>query len=480
MKMSELTPEQILDLIDKSDTKGLDLSGKDLENIDLSHNKAAELGQKYGENLPKGIRRYENDIFTFNLTIFDGEKIRPVNLQDAKLCGANLEGVDGFEKANFQKADLTHANLQGLWLSDANMQGAWCINTNLQNARLCHANLRNARLIFTNLQKADLEGVDLQGAQLLGTTLEGAYLFEANLRGAKFFTKLLKNNETRQIFIEELDRPIKNDTDVWIKKWAEIMLFADYVGVNLKGANLKCARLEGIDLGRANLERAFFYGAYLKGTIFGANQIKPEIGEEKDGSWYEAKESYLSLKNHFTSQGRYDDARWAYVKERKMERKCFFPSTEGEEEIKNKFKSLPEGSLKKIFGCAYNWWLNFKLFLWPKDIEIQRFYWLRNMVWEFLCNYGESFFRPILWGLFIMLILSPPLLYGFGGIVADGFPASYADCIIFSMRSFATLSFSDIVSLNYFGRVWSCFEAMAGVMTFALIMYTFGRRLAGV
>lgn len=474
--MSKLTPEQILELIDKSGPNGLDLSGQDLEGIDLSFKKAAELAQKYGENLPKGLERFEDGTYYFCFTTIEGEELPYANLQGARLSGANLQGIE-LDHANLQEAELSGVDLQGARLSDANMQKAWLYGANLQGAHLSGADLRGALLMLANFRRADLEDSDLRKARLFGASLDGANLFGANLQGVIFFQKMLTDNNTRRTFIDMLEKP---DIDPTLASIVAHGLVGDFIGVGLEEADLRYARLEGLDLARANLRGAFLFGTYLSGTRFGADQLKPKIGEEEDGRWYEAKESYLSLKNHFASQGRYDDARWAYVKERKMERKCFFPSTEGEREIKERLESLPEGNRRKTFGRVYNGWLYLKLFFRPKDIQIQRLSWLRNMLWELLCNYGESFFRPICWGLFIMLILSPPLLYGLGGIVADGSPASYADCIIFSMRSFATLSFTDIASLNYFGKVWSCLEAMAGVMTFALIIYTVGRRLAGV
>ena len=46
-----------------------------------------------------------------------------------------------------------------------------------------------------------------------------------------------------------------------------------------------------------------------------------------DARYKEAMEIYLTLKKAFINAGRYDDASWAYVKERQMERKTYFPPT---------------------------------------------------------------------------------------------------------------------------------------------------------
>jgi len=472
--MSELTPEQILELIEEKGSEALDLSGKDLEGIDLGSEKAAELARKYGESLPKGIWKFDDGTCFFQFTILEGEDLRHANLQSARLMRANLQRAD-LSGVNLEGADLTGADLQEAWLSEANLQEAWLWGANLQGAHLGSANLQRAFLYKAKLYRADLSGANLQEVKFGAANLQEAKLFQANLRGAKLFDEALfaEPDLRESLFVGVTDER----TDPEFANVLGATLFVGLAGVNLEGANLRCTKLEGVDLTAANLEGAYFYGAYLDRTRLHAEQLKPKIGEEKDKRWDEAKEAYLLLKNNFRSLGRYNDARWAYVKERNTERKSYFPSQEGDGEVENR---LPKGRLKKKLEPIYKSWLYLKLFFKPRGIRIQRWLWLRNMVWEISCNYGESILLPILWAIVITFIFSPALFYSFGGIVQDGSPLSYADCIVLSMSSFAGLTFSEITSLTYFGRVWSSLEAMAAVATFALVMYTFGRRLGGV
>jgi len=473
--MSELTSIQILNLLNNLPAgEGLNLSGKNLEGVDLSSDKAAELAQNYGDNLPRGLSKYEDGTCFFELSIFDGGELRSVNLQEAQLMNSNFEGAF-LEGANLQEADLTDANFHKAWLSDANFRGGWLWGVNFQEADLVEVNLQETRLMNADFAGADLKRANLQGATLYGANFQGAKLFEADLRTVRLYDEtLFMDAETARAISSALEEK---------KPWSDALgmtAAASVSGVDFRGADIRRARLDGVDMYGAELEAAYFYGISLDGTKLRAEQLKPRIGEDGDKMWDMAKEAYLSLKNLFKTLGRYDDARWAYVKEKIMERKLYFPSEEGDEEIDERLASFTTSNWRKKLGLVYKFWLYIKLFFRPRENPVHRWLWLRNLTWEITCNYGDSIALPVFWAIVIIFVLCPPLFYYFGGVITEGLPASYADCVIFSMRSFATISFTDFTPLTYFGKVWSSLEAMAGVATFALIIYTFGRRLAVV
>lgn len=382
---------------------------------------------------------------------------------------ANLTGVD-LSGANLQEADLTDANLRGAYLADANLINAWLWGADLEGAYLDSVNLKGARLFNVNLRNADLERADLQGAALYGANFQNARLLEADLRGARFSDETILTDRQR-------GETMLGDPEKECQEYMLMTAAAVVAGVDMRGADLGFARLDGVDLFRAHLGYAYFYHTYIDGATFKAEQLKPEIGEESAKVWDLAQEAYLSLKNHFKNSGRYDDTRWAYVKEKKMERKSYFPGDSG---IDEKFALLPEGSWRKRLRSMYRFCLYLKLFFKPKDVHIQRWLWLKNLTWELSSNYGDSILRPVLWAILAVFVVSPLVLYGFGGIEANGAPASYGDCVIFSMSSFAGLSFPDLNSYISFTKVWSSLEAAAGVATFAMVMYVLGRRLGGV
>ncbi len=150
-----LTREDVLKLIEEhGGPKGLDLSGKNLELIDLSN-----------LNLSGVI---------FDKANLMGANLQLSNLQEqASLQGTNLSG------ANLELASLLYANIKEANLGKAKLRGA-----SLYNAQLQKADLWAADLTYTDLKEADLEGVNLRGAELVNTYISGANLSNAYLNGA--------------------------------------------------------------------------------------------------------------------------------------------------------------------------------------------------------------------------------------------------------------------------------------------------------
>jgi len=131
--MSEYTREEILKLIEENggpeglDVSGRDLSGANLENMDL---RGVVLGH-YSPGLPR------------------------TNLQGARLVGVNLQGAKAL-RVDFRGATLYLANLR-----EADLRWSDFTDTNLYAADLRGANLYRAKLYSADLWKANLEGADL-------------------------------------------------------------------------------------------------------------------------------------------------------------------------------------------------------------------------------------------------------------------------------------------------------------------------------
>ena len=250
------------------------------------------------------------------------------------------------EEPDLRKAHLRHANLQGAFLSFANLQGADLRHANLQGADLLNTNLR-ANLWSANLQGAGLVGADLQGAILVGADLQGADLLSANLQGALL------------------------------------------IRVDLQDADLAFAKLTGLDLRDANnLEGIHLWNATLDGARLPRERLGGRLGEEISEEWEEAQEAYLSLKNLWAQQGRYDDAAWAYRKERRMEKKAALKRA-----VEARQKKDWRGAIKSYVRVASDW------------------------TQELICDYGESVWRvlasiAILWVGFAILYGVFALVWG--------------------------------------------------------------------
>lgn len=254
--MSEYTTRQILDMIEANGGP----EGLDLSETDLSE---VDLG---GERVHQELERVRKTQSETEppwwaggfVSGAGGVNLRRANLERAYLRLAEMQGAD-LVGANLTGAHLMLAQMQETKLRGAKLEEASLRYANLEHASLRHANLRAARLSHANLGRALLQGADLEGADLNGANLAGAFLAEANL--------------TR---------------------------------VDLRDVE----SMEGVSLYRARLD----------GTQLTRHQLGPAVGEERNGEWFEAKQTYLALKHNFQQLGRYDDARWAYRKERRMEK----------------------------------------------------------------------------------------------------------------------------------------------------------------
>jgi uncharacterized protein YjbI with pentapeptide repeats len=264
LRMSEYTREEILKLIEENGgPRGLDLSGRDLQYIDLGKAAVAVELEEFREKNPD-----ERPVW---FTLEGGINLEGTSFMEASLQGALLDG------AKLQEAFLWEVNLQETNLSRANLESAFLGDANLQGAILWQANLQEANLSKANLQGANLGGANLQGAFLSQANLQEAILGYANLREA------------------------------------------DLYGAQLQGVYLGNSHLEKVDFFVAeSLEGAYFYNAFLDDTRLKREQLGEEIGEELTGRYHRAKEVYLALKNNFAEIGRYRDESWAYVKERQM------------------------------------------------------------------------------------------------------------------------------------------------------------------
>jgi uncharacterized protein YjbI with pentapeptide repeats len=166
--------------------------------------------------------------------------LKGVNLAGATLMGANLEG------ANLQGANLEGANLENANLKKANLQGVSkptiLASANLKNADLSEAKLSGAVLFQANLEGANLSRADLSVVlvTLLNTmSIHCTDLREANVSGANLSHANLR-----------IEVPVG---DRWIAHGGaplrtENICNPGFVGANFSRANLKDAKLDGIEL----------------------------------------------------------------------------------------------------------------------------------------------------------------------------------------------------------------------------------------
>jgi len=398
--MSEFTTWEVLEMIEAAGLMSrLDLSERDLSGIDLGRSAVlAELHrvhQRDPEAAPLWWGQHN-----------EGLSCTGANLTDADLRGAHLEG------ASLIAATLRDADLEGAHLEEADIQ-------------LSH--LEKADLSYAHLEGANMQGAHLQGAWLTSAHLEGAILRRAHLEGA------------------HLDRAHLDKAD---------LIWSYLERADLSGASLRQAKL---------VELASATGVRLTRATFGETQVtwrelEGNLGEELDRKWREAEEIYLALKSNFEQLGRYEDASWAYRKERCMEKR------EAWETATMALQERRSGQ-----AIRYGW----KAAL--------------DQVVELVCDYGESIKR-ILTTMAVVLLVFAVLYWAIAGVwgpwekIPEGrirhITRNPIDLLTFSLGAMTTLGPPGLEARpTLLMRVLMPVQAMLGIVLAGLLGFVLGNRI---
>jgi uncharacterized protein YjbI with pentapeptide repeats len=346
--------------------------------------------------------------------------------------------------------DLSGYDLSGINLSKLNLHGI--IFGNIEILQLAEtedvitksANLDGAWLERSNLQRANFGRVSMKGASFFQSDLTEATLWVANAEGSTFS----KANLSR----------------------------ANLYGTVLRDCKLVQARLEG-----ANLDRADLTGIHLSMESIGSELLQENQAEYRQyyARWYvspkvrelfedhglqtryiAAVEVYLGLKNAFMSSGRYKDASWAYIKERQMERKTYYPLVAryyyGSE--------LPT----KCSTQSFRWW-RFHLKYTIK--------WCLNWVADLLVGYGERPLRAASCGGVAIVVFALAFWLSGGVSNPNGQPIRWIDYLHYSLATFSTIGFPALTPGNDLAKLLTSLEALTGISLLALLMFSLGNRI---
>ena len=288
------------------------------------------------------------------------------------------------------------------------------------------------------LAGADLHTEDLSGADLSCTDLEGANLSGANLREAHLSHANLKRTDLSPHLLPDPEQ----DKDEWvlIRKHADLS-GADLCGADLSGANLWGADLSGSDLKRANL-----------------SNTRSWIGVK----WNAKNKLGLKLKR--------------LVKYKKIdlsERKTAF----GDNDVRNadwrgvallKRYVEDENFLYEYEQTSFPWWRR-----------------VLRWLWKWTCDYGRSFKRWSWWSAFLAMVFAVIYWKVFGcnsiafnvaklGVDQPGFRGY----LYYSVVTFTTLGFGDIVPLTNWARLVVGLEVIAGYIMLGGLISIFANKLA--
>jgi len=206
---------------------GADLRGANLVKADLS---AAVLS---GANLSNA------DLFCARLV---GSVLEDVDFTGAKLDEAYLTKADLrtaiLAGASFQRAYMTHVQMEDILLPHAQLEGAHLDYAQLTGSRLPQANLRNSKLTFAQLAEIEWPGADLRGADLFSASFH-----MGSSRSGLVASPIACEGSKTGFYTDERE-------EMYFKRPEEIRK------ANLCGADLRGARIEGVDFYLVDLRGA--------------------------------------------------------------------------------------------------------------------------------------------------------------------------------------------------------------------------------
>ncbi|MBI4180926.1 MAG: pentapeptide repeat-containing protein [Chloroflexi bacterium] len=308
--------------------------------------------------------------------------------------GIKLLGIsaNGLQEITLKGVDLRGSHLEEADLACANLEGAILWEANLEGANLGFANLKGANLLVANLKRCYFANANLEGADLGESHLEHANLFQANLEGA----------------------------NLWQAHFESAIL----VQTNMRGANLTLASLTGACLVWAQ----FSDDTEFAGTDWG-DYI---LGEERNGDFTLAKESYWRLRHWHTDAGLYDIAGEFFFREMTARRK------------------------------AMKWWPNPLNRAFSKLVSV-------------LCGYGEKPERTVVSA--IVIIFGLAIAYHLWGYFTAN-ASSFWDKLYYSAVSFTAVGYGNWAPQpTGWAKGAGVVEAFLGVFMMALFLVTFTRKM---
>lgn len=364
-----------------------------------------------------------------------GAPLRGADVSGADLSGTDLSGADLSGGANLSAAWLTRASLFAANLSGTNLSGARLYGTDFSAAVIWDTDLSGAILRGVTLSGVDLRGVDFSGATLVGTNLSGA-----NLTGVDLSTADLEGADLSRATL-----------------WG-----ADFSEANLWRANLSGARLEStargakerpVDLSGANLDEA-----NLSGARFGKLSYTSDEFLHRLKKWWGPR-----MARHIPFLKRYE------------------------------WRSIDITTFEKINTAEIDASGNPILKRYIEDYQFIRTFrdksWVHRRViyplWKGMSDCGRSLLLWGIWSTVIALIFAIVYRWVFGcerivfnvdklGVAQPGF----GDYLYYSVVTFTTLGFGDVVPLDGWARCAVGLEVVIGYVMLGGLISILASKLA--
>jgi Pentapeptide repeats (8 copies) len=279
-------------------------------------------------------------------------------------------------------------------------------------------------------------GVNLAGKAMSRARLDDAKAWRADLRDAELADSVFAGAAVSDFSGADLTRADLS---------AANLSRSDFRRATLAETNFKGTDLRDCDLRDAELTGVHLSDAILGNTRISRNQIEGQIAEERAKDYAAAITAYAAVKVNFRGLGRFADASWAYIQERRMETNASAPWR----------LSGNVGVITWLVASAK---------------------WLGGVLSGWLAGYGERPMRAFLWVPAIILAYTV-LYWRVGDISENNKVAGFGACLRHSLQSFVTMSTTTLGPRTAGGEVFTSIEAMTGISLLARVMFSLGKRI---
>jgi uncharacterized protein YjbI with pentapeptide repeats len=158
---------------------------------------------------------------------------------------------------NLESADLNSLNLEWINLADANLEGADLSCTCLNQATLVRAKLHRANFAHASLDHANLAHAHLDRANFAFASLEEAMMPYAHLAETNFGAANLRNLRAEDAHFKHANLSYTNLQNAVLA--CSDFNHANLMGANLEGANMTAVNLESANVSLVKFDRNIFF-----------------------------------------------------------------------------------------------------------------------------------------------------------------------------------------------------------------------------
>lgn len=256
---------------------------------------------------------------------------------------------------------------------------------------------------------------------------------------------------------------------------------------NFAGANLEEAYLSDCSLTYVNFNNAKLHRTKLRNNRFlGSVGLNKTSFQGYRWGWFpthsmletypeQCEPVYRDLSSYFASQGLFDDASWAtyracVMRQRMLRKQLSYGNTILRYSMLNlaNYRSPTSGATdydwKRMRGL---WIMNLLLYA-------------KTYLFMAVTGYGEKPIRVIITAFGVISCYTLVYFLGAGLIESGGglTNSSFTDCLYFSLVTFSTLGYGDILPKHSF-RLLAASEALMGILLCGLLLFCLGRRSVG-